>query len=387
MDVCGEDATAIKPSGSYNLKSTKVLDNGSWSTLSKRQKNMQAQDSDTDDDVPQAETPVEISDDSGGNGDGNQNVDSDGGYASASDASASSSLASTARDYQFENGRRFHSFHAGAYLFPNDEQEQEREDMKHGMIVKLCDGKLHYAPVENPQRTIDVGTGTGVWAIDMGDEYPSAEILGIDLSPIQPIWVPPNVRFMVDDAESPWLHPDNHFDYVHIRHLASAIKDFPKLFQVAYQKLKPGGWIEIQDLYYRPHSDDNTIPEDYAYSKWLGLLQEGLARYSVDLLAPPKYADYLRDAGFRNVSQRLFKVPIGVWPKDKTLKKIGLYNRCMIVDGLQGSSMKPFNKGLGWALEEIAVFNVGVRKAVEDSSVHAYLPFYVVFAQKPRATG
>jgi hypothetical protein len=35
----------------------------------------------------------------------------------------------------------------------------------------------------------------------VGDQFPAANILGVDLSPIQPEWVPPNVRFMVDDVE------------------------------------------------------------------------------------------------------------------------------------------------------------------------------------------
>lgn len=38
--------------------------------------------------------------------------------------------------------------------------------MKHAMIVHLCQGKLHYAPLESPQKILDVGTGTGIWAID-----------------------------------------------------------------------------------------------------------------------------------------------------------------------------------------------------------------------------
>lgn len=32
-----------------------------------------------------------------------------------------------------------------------------------------------------------------MWCIDMGDEFPAAEVIGVDLSPIQPTWVPPNV--------------------------------------------------------------------------------------------------------------------------------------------------------------------------------------------------
>ncbi|EEH20462.2 hypothetical protein PABG_02721 [Paracoccidioides brasiliensis Pb03] len=314
---------------------------------------------------------------------GNEQNESDDGYATDSDLNASTSLASSAYNFPFENGRRFHKYHEGTYLFPNDEQEQECEDMKHSMIVNLCGGKLHYAPLENPQMILDIGTGTGVWAIDMGDEYPCANILGIDLSPIQPLWVPPNVRFMVDDAECAWLHPDNHFDFVHLRHLTSSIKDFPRLFKAAYDKLKPGGWIEIQDLYFQPQCDDGSLPADYILAKWLQLMEEGLARFNVDLLSPTKHPGYIRDAGFTNINERIFKVPIGTWPRDKKLKKIGRYNRCVINGGLQGMSMKTFTGALGWTLQEMEVFNVGVRKSVEDSSIHSYLPFHVVFAQKP----
>jgi len=64
-------------------------------------------------------------------------------------------------------------------------------------------GTLHFAPFDEerpPKLVLDVGTGTGVWCIQMGDRYPSADILGIDISPIQPCEVPLNVRFMIDDA-------------------------------------------------------------------------------------------------------------------------------------------------------------------------------------------
>jgi hypothetical protein len=176
----------------------------------------------------------------------------DPGYESDWASRASTSISSSVRDYSFEHGRRYHKYHEGKYLFPNDESEQEREDMKHAMILNVCGGHLHYAPLENPQQILDIGTGTGIWAIDskfqsdmyihvafaftnmlVADEYPSASVLGIDLSPIQPSWVPPNVRFMVDDAEVSWVHPHDHFDFIHARHLASSIKDFPKLIAQA----------------------------------------------------------------------------------------------------------------------------------------------------------
>lgn len=104
----------------------------------------------------QAENTIEV-----GEGGG-----SDDGYETDNASSTSTSLSSSMRHYAFENGRRYHKFREGQYQFPNDEPEQAREDMKHAMVVNLCGGKLHYAPLESPQEILDLGTGTGIWAVD-----------------------------------------------------------------------------------------------------------------------------------------------------------------------------------------------------------------------------
>lgn len=54
-------------------------------------------------------------------------------------------------------------------------------DMHHEIMLLLLDGKLHLAPIENPQRILDIGTGTGIWAIDAADKYPMAKVIGTDL--------------------------------------------------------------------------------------------------------------------------------------------------------------------------------------------------------------
>jgi hypothetical protein len=95
--------------------------------------------------------------------------ESDAGYETDGSA-ASTSLASSARNYIYEHGRRYHSYRdsEGQYSFPNDEPEQDREDLKHAMYLKLFNKSLHLAPIDsrNPINAIDLGTGTGIWAID-----------------------------------------------------------------------------------------------------------------------------------------------------------------------------------------------------------------------------
>lgn len=61
---------------------------------------------------------------------------------------------------------------------------------------------MFFAPLKaHPPRTVlDVATGTGDWAIQMGDYFPESHITATDLSPIQPSEVPPNVEFYVEDS-------------------------------------------------------------------------------------------------------------------------------------------------------------------------------------------
>jgi ubiquinone/menaquinone biosynthesis C-methylase UbiE len=71
------------------------------------------------------------------------------------------------------------------------------------IISEILDRRLHLAPFSRgcpPKRVLDVATGTGDWVTQMGDRYPTAYVEGIDLSPIQPEIVPPNVQFFVQDA-------------------------------------------------------------------------------------------------------------------------------------------------------------------------------------------
>ena len=91
-------------------------------------------------------------------------------------------------DYRHENGRRYHKFRDGcradlflpgnprfcklivflAYLLPNDESENDRLDMLHELCLHVLNQRLYLAPLKNPQRAIDLATGTGIWAIDFG---------------------------------------------------------------------------------------------------------------------------------------------------------------------------------------------------------------------------
>ncbi|OLN81351.1 putative transporter C11D3.18C 8 [Colletotrichum chlorophyti] len=282
---------------------------------------------------------------------------------------------------QFEHMRRYHKYKEGSYHFPNDDPEQERENMKHFLVVYLSEGALHEVPLVNPQRILDVGTGTGAWAIEMGDEYPGA-IVGTDLSPIQPDWVPSNVRFLIDDAEENWLEPDGSLDYVHLRNMAPSIKDWPRLFWQA--SIQSGGWMELQELHFRFGCDDSTMSPDYAPARMVQYVKEGLAQFGVDLTSADQYAQRATAAGFVDIRHSVKKVPVGPWPKEKYLREVGWYCRTVIYDGLHAVTIGPLTRGLGWTSEQVELFLLQVGKELTDSSVHSYIYYHSVVARNPQ---
>lgn len=110
---------------------------------------------------------------------------------------------------------------------------------------------------------------------DFADEYPDCEVTGTDISPIQPTWVPPNLRFEIEDATKPWTFTPNSFDFVHIRYLYGSIADWNELFKEAYRVTKPGGWVETMEPSSMFHSDNDTVVPGTAMYEWGRVLNEG----------------------------------------------------------------------------------------------------------------
>ncbi|EGE85185.2 UMTA, variant [Blastomyces dermatitidis ER-3] len=294
------------------------------------------------------------------------------------------SVTSSVTDYQKENGRRYHAYKEGRYMLPNDEQENERLDMHHALIRVTMKDKLFLAPIgDAPGRVIDICTGTGIWAIEFADLFPSAEVIGNDLSPIQPKLVPPNVKFIIDDVEDEWGYENDPFDFIHARYLTGGVKNMPRLLEQAFACLKPGGWAEFQDWDAMVQSADGTTKGTSIERYFTSTLPAfEMAGY---ITRPGIYLEkWMKDAGFVNVQVHKHLVPVGTWAKDKHFKTVGAYNLLQFEESLEGSAVAALTRIGNWSKEEVDILIAKTKQDARNPKIHSLFHFYVVYGQKPK---
>jgi len=287
-----------------------------------------------------------------------------------------------------ENGRRYHAYQAevAKYAYPNDEQEIDRLDFLHAIFYKALGNKLFLAPLEQDKvkNAMDIGTGTGLWALDFGDQFLNAKVIGVDLSPIQPQWVAPNVHFFVENVEQPWSY-SHKFDFIFGRYLISSFKDYGGVIRQATECLEPGGFIEFQDFDMVFKCDDGTLDPKSSMLKWSHSNIEATKKLAVQGNPGPKLSQWMKEAGLVNIKERVVKFPVGGWPKDRKLKELGQLFAIQMVDGLEGFLLRMYTQALGWSPEEVQVFCVNLRKEIKNLSTHAYVNAHCVYGQKPTA--
>ncbi|OJD16110.1 hypothetical protein AJ78_03690 [Emergomyces pasteurianus Ep9510] len=191
---------------------------------------------------------------------------------------------------------------------PNDEPERDRMDMVHQMYKDAL-GELFLAPIsDSPQIILDLGTGTGIWAMECAEcvnqkpcTHPTKQPwLTIDSS------VPPNCIFEVDDFEE-WNLPYK-FDLIHGRELDGSISDCEKLCREAFDHLKPGGYFELKSLEHGFFSDDETHKKAIHAHEWQQHIIEGRNKLRKPFCGATICTQGMENAGFVNIKSQKFKL-------------------------------------------------------------------------------
>lgn len=253
--------------------------------------------------------------------------------------------------YHTIHGRRY----CGDYYMPNDEEEQTRMQILHSVYYSLLSNRLTTVPLSSPSKILDVGTGSGDWAMAMGDEYPEAEVIGTDIAKIQPSAVPLNVFFEIDDAEEEggWTWPDDEFDFIHFRHMAGAFSDWAQVYSEAYRCLKPGGWIEVLDFDNHDKTLLHFFDEDSSVRSYLGAVNECAQKVGKPRGTAHLEPEVFTTVGFIDVAITEKVIPMGVWPEDKQDKQLGKHFLVTQLCGVESLCLRAFTEQMGWDIERI----------------------------------
>lgn len=276
-------------------------------------------------------------------------------------------------------------------MLPNDEQEQERLDLQHHIWRLLLGGALYTAPLAEYMekagdqiRILDLGCGTGLWAIEVADELSNAAVLGVDLSPIQPEWVPPNLKFYVDDYEDAWTYTDNEtFDYIHGRALSGTSANWPRFYQQAMANLKPGGWVEMQEYDAWIFSDDDSCGRAPWTMEWVEKLDAASQMFGKRLNVAGLHRQWMVDAGFVDVAERVERIPIGPWTKDERLKELGRYELAHMQMSVDSHTPALFTRVLSYSNEQARVLIEGVKREFRSRDLRLITSYRFITGRKP----
>ncbi|KAG8907422.1 hypothetical protein FRC01_007691, partial [Tulasnella sp. 417] len=220
------------------------------------------------------------------------------------------------------------------YGLPADAQEHNRLNAQHNMIKALIDGlyfppdlvKKALDPTDSSKRrgVMDVGAGSGIWAVEMAKEFPSAEVVGMDLVyPANLTETLPNCRFEIGDANLDWGRYAEAFDVVHMRSVATGIKDFKALLHNVAQTLRSQGVILLVSPILRFYSETKELLQDQVEGMpgWSAMAafhaissQATMKRGGSGFAICDYWVEWLTEMPFyTNVGERDFWIPIGPW--------------------------------------------------------------------------
>lgn len=259
------------------------------------------------------------------------------------------------------------------YVLPKDLDETNRLDFQHYMLRSFFKGN-YLAPIGQPRDILDVGCGTGRWAVELAAEFPNANVIGVDIAPPPitesgPAPTADNYTFVQGNALGALPFADNSFDFVHQRYLILGIPAarWPRVVSELLRVTRPGGWVELIET--EPPSGAPAIDQLAAWGAQL------VARRGIDMAVARQIGPLLAAAGAAQVTARTHIIPVG--------KPGGRIGSMMVIDyltALEGVRGPLASAGIA---SEAAFDQAMARARVEFEQRVFPQSIYVAYARKP----
>ncbi|KAJ7153559.1 S-adenosyl-L-methionine-dependent methyltransferase [Mycena crocata] len=238
------------------------------------------------------------------------------------------------------------------YVLQTQETEGEmaRLDAMHNGIAKFLDNKLSHVDAElgQPRKIVDIGAGSGAWAIQAAKQFPDADVLAVDMTPLPARPLPSNLTFQQHNALEPFPLEAGSFDIVHARLVLCHLPEAHSVLSRIIDLVKPGGWLLIDDLDWS--GDFKGLDKAPGVKFGLSLLVKFMEAAAGD----PHYAKtlkpYLEAATDRlsEVHVREVDISINPIPKDPAMAGLSQVIKKSLVSSV---SAAPVNDAVGFTKE------------------------------------
>ena len=265
------------------------------------------------------------------------------------------------------------------YLLPKDDAEVSRLDLQHFMLRAALRAN-YLAPITRPGAVLDVGCGTGRWAMELAAQFPEATVVGVDIVPASPerqaslgyglARLPDNYAFVAGNLLEGLAFAPASFDFTHQRLLYSSIPEprWPGAVHELARVTRPGGWVEMVEGSLGS-VEGQAGP---AMSQLFAWAQQVTAPRGINLQIGVRLREFAQDAGLRHVTQQEVKLPIGGPSRLGAMVKADLVS----VSQALGAAIK------GAGVADPAAFDATLDAWQDEMARYRYYwPVYVVYGQ------
>lgn len=121
--------------------------------------------------------------------------------------------------------------------------------------------------------------------------------------------------------------------------------------------------------------DDDSVPPDNILFGFGDLITSAANKMGRPINIYQTFRRSIEKAGFVDIHEKVYKWPIGPWPRDKLLKEVGAVNFHHWSSGLEGYIMfvlTKFGEPKPWSKDEVLVYAARIRSELTNPRHHVY---------------